>query len=135
MGIFSNFIIEDNAPASTDFLHLDLTKKKIKGEFGAIKFIDKDTKQSVIYIPSVQLSGYGSSFNEADEMLKFSLNQFFDYILRLPHSKTLDELKNLGWQRGIFNKRFSNSQNDAIEALNSLNADQNTIERVRLKAA
>jgi hypothetical protein len=38
-----------------------------------VKYIDKDTRQYVIYIPSLEISGYGATEAKAMEMVEFSL--------------------------------------------------------------
>ena len=61
------------------------------------KFIGKDTRQQVIYMPSFELSGYGETFEKAYEMLKFSVNNLFEYTISLPSDEIEKELSKYGW--------------------------------------
>ena len=85
----------------TEQLHVKLSKRNIKGaikgNIGAFKFIDKDTKQYVMYIPSLEISGYGDTEDKAREMLKFSLDDFSKYLVSLPFEQINEELVKLGW--------------------------------------
>jgi hypothetical protein len=57
-------------------------KKKTKKHL--IEFYkDRDTRQFVYYIPSLELSGYGNTEEKAFKMLKFSLEDLFANLIEL----------------------------------------------------
>ncbi|MEO5997649.1 MAG: hypothetical protein ABIN89_12995 [Chitinophagaceae bacterium] len=83
MGNFTVFIVESLSESSLDTLRIDSKKGKVEGQFDTIKYVDKETMQIVVYIPSVEVSGYGETYEKAAEMLKFNLNEFFEYLTNL----------------------------------------------------
>jgi hypothetical protein len=117
-------------------LHINYPKKAVKGVFGAVKFIDKDTRQHVIYMQSLEISGYGETPEKAFKMLRFSLDDFFNHLFSLPLNTTTNILANLGWEKNyFFHKEFSRAYMDSSGELQNLNAETNSIERVSLTAA
>lgn len=134
MGFFTDFKI-NTKKIDHDSLRIDLNKGRIGGNLSGFKFTEKDTKQSVIYIPSLELSGYGDNFDKANEMLRFSMQEFFDFLFNLPSNKIQIELSKLGWKKGIFNKEFSRAYIDVTGEIKNLNAEDNKVERITLTAA
>jgi hypothetical protein len=57
-----------------------------------ITFKDKDTQHIVIYLPSLELSGYGETSEVAKEMLDFQINEFLGYLVKLSYKDTKEEL-------------------------------------------
>ena len=53
----------------------------VGGYVDAYKYIDKETRQYVIYIPSLEISGYGATEGKAMEMVEFSLKDYAEYLL------------------------------------------------------
>lgn len=122
-------------PSKAEQLHINLHKKHINGSITAFKFIDKDTKQTVIYVPSLELSGYGDTIEKAREMTQQSFKDFFDFVVTLSVDELRSYLSNLGWKKTMFNKDFSKAYVDGDGVLRDFNADEKTIERLELTAA
>jgi hypothetical protein len=61
----SKFQVTDTV-APNVHLQVDLSEGKIIGTFNVVYFIDKDTKQFVFYLSSLQLSGYGKKASQAE---------------------------------------------------------------------
>jgi hypothetical protein len=116
-------------------LHINLADGKISGDFAGLKFTDKDTKQIVIYLPSLEVSGYGDTVEEANEMVRFSIQDFLDYLISLPSADIQKQLSKLGWRRGIFNTEYSRVNDDPKGYLSNYNIDDNSIENITLTAA
>ena|SRR2546421_3929376 len=82
-----------------DSLKIDLNKKKIKAKLSVLKFIDRDTKQYVLFSPTLDISGYGSTFAKAEEIFTFNVRQFFEYLVNLSHSKIQEELSAIPFKK------------------------------------
>src|ERR1041385_9236110 len=62
------------------------------------EFKDKATGCFVLYVPSLETSGYGDTPDEAITMVKSSLNDFFDHLFSLGHKDKIEhELNKYGW--------------------------------------
>src|SRR5206468_3977249 len=91
-------------------LRINKSVGRIRGKVSAISYRDKDTRQIVIYLPSLELSGYGETEKKAREILKFSMEEYFNFLLDMPLEKINSELSKLGWKHNrIKNKEFSKS--------------------------
>ena len=132
---FSQFKIE-NIPSTENTLHVNTSFRRIKGTLSGISFIDKDTKQYISYVPALDISGYGETREKAEEMIKFSMEQFFVYLLELSPSDLISELRKYGWDKSkFFNKRYSTKVISMNEALKDFNAEENSVKGITLKAA
>lgn len=117
-----------------DGLRVNKRKGKIEARLRAFRFIDKDTSQFVIYIPSLEISGYGETEDKADQMVRFHLNEFITELVSYNLEKINSELIKLGWKRNAFhNKEYSNAFVDGDGALHGMNAASD-IEQVTLVA-
>ena len=117
-------------------LKINRNKGSITGGLLVYKYIDKDTMQHVCYAPSLEVSGYGKTKKKALEMLKFSVDQLFDWLMDLPESSMYAELRSLGWRKDrFFNKEFSAAHVDENGVLKGFNAVTGSIERSGLVAA
>lgn len=133
MNSLTSFVASDK-PFDKETFRIDLSKRRFNGRFNSLRFIDKDTKQAVIYIPALEISGYGESFEKANEIVKFSVNEFCDYLSKLSQRQIENELHNLGWKKSFFNKQFSKSYIDINGQLQNLNAENNQVEQIALTA-
>jgi hypothetical protein len=133
MGSIEGFKV--TKPVKQEKLRIDLRKHKITTQVNGYRFIDKDTKQAVTYLPAFELSGYGETFEKADEILRFSLKEYFDYLVKLPSGEIQIELAKLGWKKGLFNKEYSKTYVDENGVLQNLNAENDHVERIALTAA
>ena len=134
MGKTSDFNLSKKTIAD-EHLHINLHKGKIDATLNVVRFIDKDTKQVVTYIPSLEVSGYGDNDKEAMEMLKFGLDNFGNYIAALTPDKIKAELSKMGWVKTMLNKDFSKAYVDIAGQLQNFNAEDNKVERLTLQTA
>ncbi|MCX6187078.1 MAG: hypothetical protein NTU43_08795 [Bacteroidetes bacterium] len=112
-----------------EFIRINRTKKKINGFVECLNYRDKDTRQIIIYLPSFQLTGYGETKEKAFEMLKFSLDDYFSYLIDLPTKKLEAELVNLGWIHNLNkNKEYSKVFVDVKGELKNYNAVGDAVE-------
>ncbi len=116
-------------------LHIDLGKRNISSHVRALKFIDKDTKQHVMYLPSFEISGYGATIEKASEMVKCSVTDFFSHLLSLSPQQIQTELSELGWKKNLLEKNYSRPSVEGDSSLQNINAKDNKIELVTLIAA
>ncbi|WP_313419382.1 hypothetical protein [Sphingobacterium multivorum] len=88
--------------ATNDKEFLKLGNHSITGEVRAVSF--KEGDHFILYIPSLNLSSYGNSFEEAKKMLKDVVIK--DFCLSVINNKNkafvISELKKLGWTRSQF---------------------------------
>jgi hypothetical protein len=105
-------------------------EKSITGSVTVISFRDKDTNQVVTYIPTLDISGYGENESKAIEMMRFSVTEFFDYLVELPVTKMATELKKLGWKHNplLKAKEYSNTYIDIRGELQNFNAVDNKVQ-------
>ncbi|WP_339707792.1 hypothetical protein [Algoriphagus aquimarinus] len=88
----------------SESLKIDFKKKVVEGNFLAMVFANDGYE--IAYIPSLNLSSYGTTKKEAVEMLNVSLKDFMDTLLEAGESKGTDEIKSLGWKRNPYFKKF-----------------------------
>jgi hypothetical protein len=81
------------------------TKHKIAtGYLYVVNF--KDHEHYIAYAESLNLSGYGSTREEAIDMLfNHVLDDFFDGLFELQEKEIFDVLENFGWKRSQFFKK------------------------------
>ena len=129
-----SFSITDLKPDDKDVLHFG--KKGIKAGLCIYSFIDKDTKQHISYIPAVEISGYGETYEKSIETLNFSLNQYLQYLGKLTQKNRDKELQELGWKRDwLKNRDFSKAYIDITGQLQNFNADEGSVQRQTLQVA
>lgn len=100
---------EDQTP-SPDTLHIKAGKSRgsVSGYINIFRFQDKDTNQWVLFVPSLELSGYGENPEKAHSMLKEALDDLFRQLITMSPSELRSELSKLGWKKNFFrNKDFS----------------------------
>lgn len=80
-----------------------------------------------VYAPSIEVSGYGDTREEAMESFKLSLDLFCEDVLQLKRGHQEIELARLGWLQEKFKKKnFSKAYIDSDGALQ--NFDAGTVE-------
>ncbi|MEO6330578.1 MAG: hypothetical protein ABIO55_16710 [Ginsengibacter sp.] len=142
MGGFHVFSVLKDPIIQEDSLHITQVKagKKIrsaqlKGILNVYRYRDKDTRQIVAYLPSLEISGYGADEKKANEMLQFSLGEYFEYLGSLQPKKLHAELAQLKWkQNPLKHKDYSIGVENVKGQLEALNAVGNKIERLTLQA-
>jgi len=111
-----------------EYLKINFKKPVAKAELWVVDFWDHG--HIVAYIPSLQLSAYGKNSKEArDMLLNVVVQDFFEYLTKLPEAKATAELKRLGWRREkFFKKQFKNSESyiDKQGILKSFNLSDET---------
>src|ERR1700704_5241419 len=91
-----------------DTLRIDIEKGNIKLEAKLFRFRDKDTNQVVLFIPALEISAYGTTYEKAHEMLNFSISEYFDHLISLSSKRLDEELSEKGWKKNtLANKEFS----------------------------
>jgi len=136
MGKFNNFIIS-KIPSENfiDTLRIDHNKRSVKAYISILSFIDKDTRQWVYYMPTLDVTGYGETEDKAAEMMKFSIGELFSHLLNLSNKHLQTELSKLGWKKNYFrNKEYAKSFVDINGELQNFNAVDNKVERLALVA-
>ena len=71
-------------------------RRGIEGNF--ISFTGRDGDFWVSIVPSLNVSGYGKTEEEAMEDLKYNLRVFFEDLLNLNPEQRIAELQRMGWQ-------------------------------------
>ncbi|GGE40649.1 hypothetical protein EV200_101761 [Pedobacter psychrotolerans] len=96
---------------SKDTIKIKYSKHEhlLKGSFQSVDFEQDGFK--IIYIPSLGISSYGNTYDEANEMMKdIVLKDFCHSLLEQPLSKAINDLKELGWDTSpFFRTELSNS--------------------------
>lgn len=88
-----------------EFIKVDKTKHQVTGSVTMMLFKDHD--QVIAYIPSLDMSGYGTTEKEAEGMITVTVEEYFRSLLPQPLSVITQELLKYGWkQERYFNKRF-----------------------------
>ena len=124
-----------NKRVDTDTLRVNISKKKFTFKGNVLKYRDKDTRQIVIHIPSLDLTGYGATDKKAQEMINFLLVDFFAWLGKQNRDKIDNELRGLGWKRVEYsNKEYSRSFVDGDGKLQNFNAVADEVERLTLVA-
>jgi hypothetical protein len=118
-----------------DYLRVYNSQKRIKAGLATFRFIDKDTNQYVLYMPSIDITSYGETIQKASEMLKSTVTDFLNYILQLPKRDQQLELAKLGWKQDKYkSKEYSKTLVDINGQLQNFNALDNKIEKFTLVA-
>ncbi len=113
------------------FLHVNTTRRHITGCINVISFKDKDTKQYVMLIPSLELSSYGDTKKETSEMMKSAIDFFLGQLVSLTKKKMEEELKRLGWiHHPLKNKDYSMAFVDDKGALQKFNDENVKVELI-----
>lgn len=128
MNSLHNLTISNRQPRS-ETLRINRTDSNVSSTAKILRFRDEDTRQIVYYIPSLELTSYGSTEKKAFEMLRSSLNGFFGFLNSLSESEMIAELAKLGWtQKERKHREFSRAFIDSNGDLKEFNAVSNKIE-------
>lgn len=97
-----------NVTTVTEFIKIIFSRKEASMRIHVASFIDHD--HHVAYVPSLKLSGYGATKEEAMEMLfQDVIDDMFDNLLALGESGVSKELAKYGWHKSpIPNKKYYN---------------------------
>jgi hypothetical protein len=87
---------------------IELSNNTIHGKLAAFSGVQGEFVVAVI--PSLNVSGYGRTEEEAAESLKENLDTFCEDLFALPEADRYAALKDLGWERNpYFKNQMSNS--------------------------
>lgn len=126
----------DSPPLGGDSIRINRQRKELSAQVSAVRFKDRDTNQVIVYIPTLDISGYGDNLTEAETLIKECMNDFFIYLTTLTQKKMDAELDRLGWKKErFFNKRFTHPSVDVDGSLQNFNVEPNSVERFSLHAA
>ena len=121
---------------SPDTLKIDRKTNATSAKVRTFSYVDKDTNQYVCVIPSLDVSGYGSTKDRAQEMLNFSVKELLTYFLDIDVVKMSKELETLGWHKNpLLKKEFSKAYIDGDGELKGFNALGGNVERSSLHLA
>lgn len=107
--------------------HLRIKKNKgithLNCSVNGYHFIDEDTKMHMIYVPALEISGYGDSIEEADNMVYTSIKDLCKEFVKLSLKDLGADLTRLGWAKEklhskIFKPNFNTEEvlkEDGIE--------------------
>ena len=136
MGVFTTYETSDNKHEK-DTLRMVFNKShtEFKGVLSTIKMIDKDTSQHIIYIPSLNLTSYGDTEEQAEEMMKSSIDDLFEFLDEMPPKQRELELRKMGWEQNkLKNKIYSKAYVDPSGVLQNFNVTEQKVERLSLVA-
>lgn len=110
--------------------------KSLEATLTILSFIDKDTEQYIMYIPSLDFSSYGKTQDKAQQMFDLSLKDELARILAMGDKQAKDYLRSFGWKiEPLHNKNLSHVAIDKNGALQGFNVDLDSVkeEKVSLK--
>lgn len=97
-------------------------------------FDGRDGDFHIIYSPSLNISGYGSNFKEAEELFKSSIEAFALDIRELSSKKRNAALAQLGWHKEkLKQKNFSHAFIDKEGVLQNLGLDLQEVNESELE--
>ena len=129
MGTFE--LTQVGKPTPTEeMIHVNRNHKSVKAVLKRFIYRDKDTRQIVIYIPSLEISGYGATLEKAIEMVQFSMDEYFTYLISLSAKEMKIELLKNEWQHNdtYNNKKYSKAYIDSDGILQNFNAVADEVE-------
>ena len=89
--------MESKQPEEYLKLNFAKSKKKAIARLRLLTFVAAN--QCILYIPSLNLSAYGSDIDEANKMIEDVLEDFFSHLSQLNEQQVLQEIKQYGWVR------------------------------------
>jgi hypothetical protein len=127
--------IVQGKPNEEDNLRVNLSKREVKFKARLLKYRDRDTRQIIFFIPSLQITSYGADESKAKEMLDFSIDEYFEHITGLKKAELDKELKSLGWRMVPYaKKQFSSEMFVTSEGeLENYNAVADEVEHLTLQ--
>jgi hypothetical protein len=98
--------------------------KKISLTLKCYKWIDKQTKQHLCYVPSLELSAYGKTATKAQDMLADVIESYCQNLFTLNAKQVHAELAQYGWKQDrLHNKNYSHAFVDANGILQNMDVD------------
>lgn len=101
----------------------------VTGGFRTVEFIDKETNLFVKFAPSFDVTAYGETKKEVEEMMQEAIKAFLDYLFDLPIKKMEQELLKLGWKHHkLKRKEYSKSYVDISGELKNFALNEEVLE-------
>jgi hypothetical protein len=107
-----------------EFIKINYRKKLIEGNLLAHSF-ESDGLQFV-YVPSLNISGYGSNQEEAQEMVNICIKDFIETLFSVNESIAIEEIKKLGWKKHKFFNKYQAPFVDKDGILREFNLSKET---------
>lgn len=107
-----------------EFLKIDFRKGRIDGNFAVHSFVSDGYE--FVYVPSLNLSGYGKTQEDARQMLNFCLKDFIKTLTDAGEAKAIDEIKSLGWKKHKFFNKYNPPFVDKDGILREFNLSEET---------
>lgn len=105
-------------------------KGHISASLTVVSFIEDGSY--VVYSPSLEMTGYGDTEEEAKEMFSFSMEDYFKSLIKLSHKTIEAELRKYGFKQKKFkSKNYSKLYVDQDGVLQGL--DQPSLEEVKIE--
>ena len=100
--------------------------KGVEAKIKIMSFIED--KYFIHFIPSLNISSYGDSFEESEQMLKESLDSLFDILLNLKQDLRDAEMSELGWDKQLYSRRkYTGPYIDKKGILKEFNISEDTL--------
>ncbi|MFM2385700.1 MAG: hypothetical protein RL660_457 [Bacteroidota bacterium] len=98
--------------------------KKIALTLKCYNWIDKQTKQHLCYVPSLEFSAYGKTADKAQAMLADVIESYCQNLFALSVKQVHAELAQYGWKQDkLHNKNYKHAYVDANGVLQNLNVN------------
>lgn len=75
-------------------IKINLKHQTVTGKLTLFNFIDNG--HHIAYLPALNLTGYGDSIDEANELVDVVMEDYWKSLFALSEKKVLEELKKLG---------------------------------------
>lgn len=98
-------------------------------------FLDKESKMHVMYIPSLDISGYGDTIEEADSMANECLKEYCDQLVKLSLKEITSEMIRLGWSKDKFHTKVFKPNFNPEEILKEDGISDYKTNKISLEAA
>ena|ERR1051325_8155385 len=95
-------------PGKKGIQFLVIRKHKNSIEINVKYFLITDGKFKVVFVPALNLSGYGKTAEEAHSMLEEAMDDYFGRIIKFKQDVLIHELSKFGWKLVSASKRFEN---------------------------
>lgn len=87
----------------------------------------------VVYSPSLEVSGYGATKEEAMETFELDMDGFVESLFQMSKKEQLSFLRELGWKKSrFFNKQYSKAYVDKDGLLQDMDLENVSLESMEL---
>jgi len=90
-----------------EFIKIDFNKLYFKAHLSGMGF--QDGSHYILYLPGLQISAYGDTINDAQEMLMVILEEFRKTLFEISENSAIEMLTGLGWTHNKYFKREYNN--------------------------